>query len=49
MSNVKVKMLVCMERILMLNVKALALTVQKLLAWLKFSEKKSNSKVKVTG
>ena len=31
------------------NIKALALTVQKLLARLKFSKNRSNSKVKVTG
>ena len=32
----------------MRNIKALALTVQKLLAWLQFSINGSNSKVKVT-
>ena len=36
------------QRILMWNIKALALTVQKLLASLKFSKNRSNSKVKVT-
>ena len=36
------------QGILMWNIKALALTVQKLLARLKFSKSRSNSKVKVT-
>ena len=36
------------EGILMWNIKALALTVQKLLACLKFSKNGSNAKVKVT-
>ena len=37
------------QEMLMCNKKALALTVQKLLARLKFSKNGSNSKVKVTG
>ena len=37
------------QEMLMCNMKALALTVQKLLARLKFSKNGSNSKVKVTG
>ena len=37
------------QGILMCNIKALALTVQKLLARLTFSKNGSNSKVKVTG
>ena len=40
---------VSLQGILMWNIKALALTVQKLLAMLKFSKNGSNSKVKVTG
>ena len=51
MSNVKFKMLVCMVSSCHKEnscKKLLALTVQKLFAWLNFS-KKSNSKVKVTG
>ena len=37
------------QEMLMCNMKALALTVQKLLSRLKFSKNGSNSKVKVTG
>ena len=38
-----------LREMLMYNMKALALTVQKLLARLKFSKNKSYSKVKITG
>ena len=38
----------CHQKILMWNIKALTLTVQKLLARLKFSKNRSNSKAKVT-
>ena len=53
-SNLKVKRFSTNKNIsslgiLMQNIKALALTVQKLLARLKFSKNGSNSKVKVTG
>ena len=53
-SNIKVNRFSTNKKILSLgtfirNIKALALTVQKLLAKLKFSKNGSNSKVKVTG